>query len=285
MSRRIIYTADTPFFSGGFADRLIGMAAVRLLARRHGRKFGIEFKRDLRFFDTFCPVLQDIFEILEDERNTPVANLVDGNLTLNKLKALESWLSSNPQSAIRVCANGINSDLALHLGWSELNVRQIVSTFCNDFLLTLRSPQQDLIANYAKPLGALKSVGIHLRTGKFTDGAKDGATLSVYADELVKTTVERYPDAQLYFVASDNYDEKRRLVELLERIRPVLSLPTIASHLERSCKTSDLSGLSSIGDWIMLANCSLGVVGTSGRYAMTAAYAGRIPFDSVPLSR
>jgi hypothetical protein len=271
----IVYTCDVHWGTGGFADRLYGLAATRMMAKRYDREFKIEYTKGLDFFDVFCPFLASQFRFSKATQNATIANLIDTRCTRDNLSVIDQWLRSNPDSDLRISINDLSSTLANHFNWAEFDERRVLKSFADDFLFPERGALRAVLEGYANILNKSQFVGVHFRTGIFGDSTIDGKPLVPSMENLLDQAQGLLRAAEGVFVASDNHDVKAGLVEAFGKELPVITFPAMASHLDRSeatMKDKIPPASASIIDWILLRMCKVGIIGTAGRYAQSAAF-------------
>ena len=237
------------------------------------------------WLNLFCPPLRSALSPAAGE-TTALVNLIDDRLNISNLEALNTWIVSNPSSSLRVSINNINDGLARFLGWESLNVREIVGSFAEDFLLNRTNPTIPALRSYVSLLQRTSSVGVHYRSGNVSGGGVDGITIPPSFDEISQKAVTSFPATSIFFISSDNLEAKQEIFNRISQKAPCVSMNQVPYHLERTPELESLEReAGAIYDWIALSNCSQAIIGTSGRYAKTAAYAAKLPFIEVPLSK
>jgi hypothetical protein len=292
----LVYTTKVDFQVGGFADRLYGMAASQLISEYIGRPFRVDLDPNFPFTQLFC-ASDNLSEWSNDGevsrgRFAVFFNLIDANLNQGNLEKLLDFSRKNQNAVIYITINNINKTLLQFCKTTYLSEDEALIRFMRRYMDRNQALRNINVEPYARLLNRNRTIGLHIRTGRFVSGPE--TDLPEYVDWVSKIAVleSLLAEADLAYVAAD-CPEARKSVTYASAVHvPCISMSFDAIHLdERRIVVSNAGSIGQkgmqskwngvFGDWLLLSQCNT-IVGTIGRYARTAALFGNKDFFTFP---
>lgn len=270
--------------SGGFSDRIGGMATLHKIAKCLSVDFKIHFENPFNFFDVFPDKKEE--------------NKFDNNLlkTHNHIVKRYNLIDSNFEANIKYLCSDLTSKSEIIALVSINNVKPIVWNLLLDDFSHVRYQQADqdvierfvlmnfgleyLKISYEKFNNKFKEIlpefndrviGVQIRVGGSNLNWEDPLFKIPSYEEIAQILESQVNKFDKVFLCSDDLELKKNLLSMLNKKYKAFSFENVPLHVDRSKILSSDFITNSIGDHCLLRQCSAGVVIGGGGYGRSAA--------------
>lgn len=291
MGKKLVFCTDPKIQSGGFADRISGMAALHKFAKTFGIEFKIYFRTPFDFFDVFpqkktsCEF--DINKYDSSDSNFKIFNLLD-NEFIPGLNSLGNSLTNNNELTALIFLNNIKpfsydifKNVFSSVSYSSVEYDSINRHVLYEFGLDFLKPNYSLFdAKFSSLLPEFECdvLGIQIRVGGKNENWQDPMFKVPKVDDIISKIKELQISFDKIFVCSDDIILKNNLIDALSVHHTVIFYDNIPLHVDRSSLTQKNFITNSIGDHCLLRLCNVGVIVGEGGYGQTAAILSGSPF-------
>lgn len=284
MIKQLVFNIDPSILSGGFADRIGGMATLHKIAKCLSVDFKINFKIPFDFFDVFpgkekesrfdCGLLETHNHIVKKY------NLIDSNFEKN-ISLLCSDLISKSEIVALVSINNVkplNWNLLLddfsYAMYQQVDYDVIERFVLMNFGLAYLQPNYAVFNerfNAMLPKFINPIIGVQIRVGGANPNWEDPKFTTPNFDDLFNFLDRKSNDFDEIFLCSDDLRIKNELFIKLNEKYKVFSFESTPLHVDRSKNLSLDFITNSIGDHCLLRLCRAGIAIGGGGYGRTAA--------------
>ena len=294
MKNTIVYITDPKVASGGYADRITGMALLFRISQSFNCNFKIHFKHPFDFFKIF-PKKKNEYEFDQNLINTSNSNikffnLIDDNFNNGIDQLCKSLIQENGIIAL-VLINNIKSFIFdplfnrfIAISHNQLDAddieRSILYDFSNKFLDYNLDYFNSNLINLI-PKFKQNTIGIQIRLGGSNLYWTDPNFKIPDIDSIILKLNELEDSFTQIFLCSDNIDYKNKIFKVLNDKWITIVLEETPLHLERSSHEHSNFVTRVLGDHLLLTECSVGVIICGGGYGRTAAIISQKPYFRV----
>ena len=294
MANQLVFCIDPQVKSGGFADRITGMAALHKFAKSLSIDFKIHFKTPFSFFNVFPQKKQDCefnIELLGSRgKEVQIFNLIDENF-YKEIDNLGKSLISNDDFTALVFINNIkpvlfnifnNNFIPISYQPDEYDLlhRKVLYEFGLEFLIPTYSEFDDKFKSLL-PEFESNVLGVQIRVGGVNKNWIDPVFRVPSIEEIISKIDEFKSNAEKIFICSDDLYLKNLLIEKLSINIKTLFYDNTPLHLDRSESINQNFISNALGDHCLLRLCNVGVIIGDGGYGQTAAVLSGAPYHRI----
>jgi hypothetical protein len=284
MKKLVYYVDGNILSSGGFADRITGMAALEKFAKNFNIDFSIHFTTPFDFFEVFPDQKEknkfDIRLLDIYKKNIRIYNLIDDNFETN-INKLGSDLINSGEILALVFINNINPFIhnvflnhfeTIKYNQPDFDIieRSILSVFGKKYLRPdyklFNNNFKSSLSNFEKEV-----LGIQIRVGGLNKNWTDPSFNAPSVDAVLNKVKQMEIKFDEIFICSDSLQYKNELENKLNKYYKTISFDNTPVHVDRSIFKQDDFISNSIGDHCLLRLCKSGLIISGGGYGRTAA--------------
>ena len=291
MANTLVYITDPQVPGGGYADRITGMAFLHRISESFNCNFKIHFNYPFDFFEVF-PEQADNYRFdaaLLNSKNQKikVLNLIDENFNKGIDQLCKTLISENDTTAL-VFINNIKPFIFdplfnefIPINHNQLDSDEVERSVLFHFGEKFLDPKLECFGpniHNILPILSEDTIGIQIRLGGNNPDWIDPSFNTPDLKNIYSKLIELRSNFSQILISSDNVTYRNSLYELLRYEWKTIYLDETPLHLERSSKDNDNFIDRTIGDHLLLRNCSAGVIICGGGYGRTAAILSGKPY-------